>query len=117
MKLRFDIKTVSEANQAEHWSRKHRRKKDQQNDFAMLWRQHQRTLLLPLTVTFTRYSCKVLDTDNLAGAFKHIQDELARQLGVDDGDGSVQWKYEQVRLAKREHYFEVEFSNESTTTL
>lgn len=113
MKIRFDIKTVSEANQREHWATKNRRKKDQQYAFLMFWLKSRcADDLIPvgkLTVTFTRYSCKTLDQDNLAGAFKHVQDELARQLKVDDGDGSIRWIYAQEKIPTREHYFTVEF--------
>lgn len=108
--MRFDIKTVSESNQREHWAKKHGRKKAQQRDFSVLWRCYRPAVTLPCEITFTRYSCKVLDTDNLAGSFKHVQDSLARELGVDDGDGSVTWKYEQERIPKRQHYFTVEIS-------
>ncbi|MBK9216952.1 MAG: hypothetical protein IPM59_15430 [Chloracidobacterium sp.] len=75
MELRFPIKTVSEANTREHWALKHRRKKAQQADFAMLWRYHKAKVTLPAVITFTRYSCNLLDADNLAGAFKHVQDQ------------------------------------------
>lgn len=107
MELRFDIKTVSEANTREHWALKHRRKKAQQADFAMLWRYHKAKVTLPAVITFTRYSCNLLDADNLAGAFKHVQDQLARELGIDDGSSLVQWRYQQERISKREHYFTV----------
>lgn len=114
--MRFDIKTVSEANQSEHWRTKHKRKKQQQEDFSWLWRaatqfDDKTKFTFPATITFTRYSCKEMDADNLAGAFKHVQDQLARELGIDDGDGSVKWKYEQVRIPKREHYFTVEIED------
>jgi len=106
--MRFDIKTVSEANQSEHWRTKHRRKKEQQKEFHYLWRCLPAAVNFPAQITFTRFSCKELDQDNLAGAFKHVQDQLARELGIDDGDGSVKWKYEQKRISKRQHYFTVE---------
>ena len=109
--MRFDIKTVSEANQREHWATKNRRKKEQQMAFRAYWRLQsvrQRSVNEPTAITFTRYSCKELDQDNLAGAFKHVQDQLARELGIDDGDAAVKWKYEQRKIAKRQHYFTIE---------
>jgi len=66
---------------------------------------------LPATITFTRYSCKVMDTDNLAGSFKHVQDAMAKCLNIDDGSPEITWKYAQERIAKREHYFTVEVAN------
>lgn len=106
--MRFDIKTVSEANQREHWAKKLKRKKGQQNDFRVLWLKHKPVVSLPAVVTFTRYSCNVLDSDNLAGAFKHVRDAMAKLLNIDDGSDSVKWNYAQERTKKREHYFIVE---------
>ena len=105
--LRFGIKTVSEANQREHWRVRHERKKLQQSHFSVLWKYYKPVINLPAEITFARHSCKELDSDNLAGAFKHVQDQLAKELGVDDGDGSVKWRYEQKRISNREHYFTV----------
>lgn len=106
--MRFDIKTVSEANQREHWSKKYRRKVEQQGTFSMLWRSYRPKLKLPAIVTFTRHSCSVLDSDNLAGAFKHVRDQLAKELGIDDGSDKIRFEYKQERIAKRQHYFTVE---------
>lgn len=104
----FPIKTVSEANMREHWAVKNNRKNNQQSLFSILWRRQKRTVTLPATITFTRYSCKKLDSDNLAGAFKHVRDQLAKMLGIDDGSDQVKWRYGQVVIKKREHYFTVE---------
>lgn len=106
--MRFDIKTISEANAREHWSGKHRRKVAQQGTFAMLWRAYRPSVSLPATITFTRYSCNVLDSDNLAGAFKHVRDQLAKEIGVDDGSDKLKFEYRQERIKKRQHYFTVE---------
>ncbi len=103
----FELKTVSEANQREHWRKKYQRKLDQQFYFRARWRYLKGTVTLPATITFTRFSCKTLDADNLAGAFKHVQDALAKEIGIDDGDGRITWKYEQERISTREIYFTV----------
>lgn len=110
--MRFDIKTVSEANQREHWAVKSNRKKQQQHDFSILWRNRKGYAIEPpAVVTFKRYSCNELDDDNLVGAFKHVRDQLAREIGVDDGDQKVQYRYEQERIPKREHYFTIDITN------
>jgi hypothetical protein len=108
--LTFPIKTVSEANRREHWTVKNKRKIAQQTEFRALWRTQKRKVTLPAIVTFTRYSCKVLDDDNLRGAFKGIRDALAREIKIDDGSDQVKWRYEQVKTSKREHYFTVEIT-------
>lgn len=49
-------------------------------------------------VHLTRFGPKTLDDDNLRGAFKATRDEIAAQLGVDDGDlPKVQFHYHQAR--------------------
>lgn len=50
----------------------------------------------PITVRLTRCGGKRLDRDNLGRALKEVQDEVARWLGVDDGDRTaVRWVYKQ----------------------
>lgn len=110
--MKFEIKTVSEANAREHWRTKHKRKKQQQSDFNILWKSFKPKVTLPAVITFTRFSCKLMDSDNLAGSFKHTRDQLAREIGVDDGDGSVTWIYKQERILKRDHYFTVTIDEE-----
>ncbi len=105
--MKFPIKTVSEANQREHWVIKNARKKSQQLAFVALWRNAKGKVVPPAKITFTRYSCNVLDSDNLAGAFKHVRDALAKEIGIDDGSPRIQWEYRQERIPKREHYFTV----------
>jgi hypothetical protein len=108
MILRFDIKTVSEMNQREHWAVKNKRKKQQQRDFAILWKSKHPNIPLPARITFTRYSCQLMDRhENLPSAFKHIVDELCRQIKMDDGDARLEFRYEQERISKRQHYFTV----------
>jgi hypothetical protein len=106
--MRFDIKTVSEANSREHWAKRNKRKTAQQSEFHVLWRSYRPKVELPAVVTFTRHSCKVLDDDNLRGAFKGIRDQLAKEIGVDDGSESVRFEYKQVRIKERQHFFTVE---------
>lgn len=110
--VRFDIKLVSEANTREHWRKRNERKKAQQLEFMVEWRRHKPRVQLPAVITFTRYANKMMDEDNLAGAFKHVQDQLARELKIDDGDRSrVTWKYTQVQIPQVQHYFTVEWRN------
>jgi hypothetical protein len=107
-KITFPIKTVSEANQREHWRKKHDRKKSQQLDFTIFWRKAKPAVELPARFVFTRYSCRLLDSDNLAGAFKHVRDQLAKEIGIDDGSDKLTFVYQQERISKREHYFTLE---------
>jgi len=54
----------------------------------------------PCTITLTRIGVRLLDSDNLASAFKHVRDGIADALGVDDGpEGPITWRYEQRKGA------------------
>lgn len=111
--VKMPIKTVSEGNIRGHWSVRHKRRKKQREDFALLWKPaYTKAISLPCRVTFTRYACQTLDAaDNLNSAFKAVRDELAAILGIDDGDERISFEYEQVKIAKREHYFTVRIIN------
>ena len=51
-----------------------------------------------LTVTFTRVGPRLLDSDNIASAFKAVRDGVATAYGVDDGPrGPITWVYEQIQ--------------------
>lgn len=98
------IKTVSEANRAssEHWRYRWRRSKIQ-NHATWAALQTRRIALgkqiaLPVHVHLTRISPGKLDSGNLEGSFKYVQDSVAKFLGVDDGDEKrVSWSYAQER--------------------
>lgn len=46
-----------------------------------------------LRVTMTRIAHAGLDTDNLAGAFKYVRDEVARWIGTDDGPNNPRMEW------------------------
>ncbi len=48
-------------------------------------------------VLLERISRGKLDDDNLRGALKAVRDEVAAQLGVDDGDARVLYEYAQSK--------------------
>ena len=109
--LTMDIRVVSEANESEHWRTKHARKKKQQEVVSEDWievRAWRMPVAFPHLVRLIRIGPKRLDSDNLAGSFKHVQDEIARQLGVDDGDERITWEYAQVPVGKRVYQVRVE---------
>src|SRR5262245_17659834 len=114
--LVLPIRTVSEANQREHWATKFRRKKTQQQIVHLhfrQWKRNQITYLLipPFTIRLTRIGARKLDPDNLAGSFKHVQDAVARELKIDDGDSRVTWLYEQ-EPGKRIYQVRIEVTKE-----
>jgi hypothetical protein len=113
--ISFDapIKTVSEANKREHWTVRSRRRKAQQQeaDVMLLNALQGRKVKLPCLVKLTRVGPKLLDSDNLAGAFKAIRDALARRIGVDDGDPRITFQYEQRAVGRREYNVIVEIKS------
>lgn len=67
--------------------------------------------MLPATITLTRVAPRRLDSDNLAGSFKAVQDEVAALMGIDDGDPRITWVYAQRSPSvPNEYAVEVEFS-------
>ena len=96
------VTVVSEANQREHHMAKYRRKVQQQRvatltlsaavSPAKAWALNPRGVWLTRIIP-TRG--KSMDADNLAGSFKHVQDAVAKWLGIDDG--KLQWSYAQER--------------------
>lgn len=106
IQLVIPIQTVSEANQREHWAEKNRRKRLQQSavGWAMLAELGGSTVRYeiqwPMRITLVRVRPKgrrKLDKDNCAGSMKHVQDAIAMQFGIDDGDESkVAWEYDQA---------------------
>lgn len=97
------LRTVSTANAREHWRKRAARTKTERRIVAEYLRDLPRELAITdprvrLVVTLTRYGTRPLDDDNLAGSFKAIRDEVAKQLNRDDGPKSgIRWCYEQAR--------------------
>lgn len=96
------LRLVSEANQSEHWATKMRRKKAQQSAIALTFPPWARGVMKgkgwpKCVVLLIRQGPRAMDPDNNAGSFKHVQDAIAAQLGIDDGDSRIAWTYEQAK--------------------
>ena len=95
------VKTVSEANKREHWAVRAKRTKEQRTRAKQRTRAAMRqqgpcigTKPNPILVHMVRMGPRKLDSDNLAGALKHVRDGIADALGVDDGDDAqALWTY------------------------
>lgn len=100
--MQFDlpIRTVSTLNTREHFRVAAKRKALQRAQTRRVV-QSLPTPQLPAIVCLTRHSSGTLDAhDNLPSAFKHIVDELAVWMGIDDADARVQWRYEQSKCKR-----------------
>ena len=81
IKWELPIKTVSEANTSEHWTKKARRHKAQQWVVRLAFGGLKSPISLPCCVKMTRVGGGQLDTgDNLPMAFKYIKDQIAEEI-------------------------------------
>ena len=89
-------------NDHEHWTVRAKRVKRERNAVRLLW-PRRATIALPVVVLLTRISpgTRLMDAeDNLTGSLKAVRDQVAAQLGIDDGDRSAaSWEYAQERGA------------------
>jgi len=108
MKFTIPIKTVSEANQSEHWAKKAKRAKNQRSGAYMYSLQACNNKLppKPWLIILTRCGKRYLDEDNNAGSLKHVQDGICDAIGIDDGDKSNKYVYRQRK--EKEYFVEVE---------
>lgn len=113
------IKTVSEANCAEHWAKKHKRHKDQKHTVNLIisgsLRQRFLSLCKPLLIKLTRISPRKMDyDDNLPVSMKYIRDYICDILfpglppGRADEQPGVKWLHEQRKGAPKEYKVFVE---------
>jgi hypothetical protein len=98
--LRPACRVVTEANTHEHWTARAKRGKAQRAAVEAAWwlapvMHASFARFAPLRVTLTHAGSR-MDDDNLAGAFKAVRDEVARLIGIDDGDARLIWVYAQV---------------------
>lgn len=102
VRVQLPIRLQTEGNTGGHWTTKASRAKAQREKVRQsslggigFLASH----ALPLTITFVRIGpgTRKMDDDNLSGSAKHVRDEIARIIGIDDGDSRIAWKYAQRR--------------------
>ena len=112
------LKTVSEGNSNEHWTKKRNRHKTQQFFIRELFKREGAMVVAhPIEITLTRVSSRLLDAEeNLPMAFKWIKDEIGACLFPDkvvvyknkkgkyvknkghaDSDPRIKWNYAQEK--------------------
>lgn len=123
------IKTVSEINCSQHWTKKHKRHKQQQFFVRCLFRKETNEIKLPCAIKLTRLSPKLLDPDNMPTSMKYVQDEIAEQLtgkggfyvtksgkvrsikGHADGDKRLSWSYDQEKYPMQAVKIEISYDD------
>lgn len=110
LEILVPIHVVSEMNQHEHWAVRHRRNTAQQQSFAAYWMAFARGIRIepPCVIKLTRIGLNKMDDGNLGAAFKHVQDAIAKSIGIDDGDPRLRWEYHQI-TGSDEHAVKIEF--------
>ncbi len=99
MKYHIPIELPSLANSRLHWRRMTSLKRGQRwaTHISMKkCRESAAVPALPLVVTITRHGPRKLDDDNLAAACKYVRDQIAEEVGMDDGSPLYTWVYKQV---------------------
>lgn len=96
------IEVISEANRRGHWSKHSARAREQRKTVALICGRDLRDRAKPSVITLTSIRKRFLDSDNLCSGFKACRDQLANELGFNDRDESVEWKYAQRKPMKDE---------------
>jgi len=102
--LHLQIKTVSEANCSEHWTKKSKRHKAQKKAIWWAFKSMGTKTPLPCHVKLTRISSRMLDIgDNLPCSMKYLRDAIAEEItgikvaGRADDDERITWEYDQEK--------------------
>lgn len=100
----IDLKTVSEANSSEHWTKKAKRHRLQKMKIKAALLQERPHIQLPCAIHLTRIAPRTLDVDdNLPMAFKFIKDAIADYIipgqapGRADDCKSIVWRFKQEK--------------------
>jgi len=109
------IHVVSEANTFEHWTKAHKRHKEQKRAVNFMMGDLALYRDIPLTIKLIRISPRKLDyQENLPMAFKYIVDAIAnilipgKKAGRADDSKLLKWEYGQEKGAVRENKIRVE---------
>lgn len=110
LEFSMPIRVFSETNAREHWGKKFKRKKAQKQETRIEWKRAagRRRISLPCVVRLTRIGSRPLDDDNLGESFKAIRDQIAAEIGVDDGSSLIKFEYAQEAIGKREYAVRVQ---------
>jgi hypothetical protein len=113
------LKTASEANSSEHWTKKAKRHKLQKQKIKAALLSERPPITIPCSVVVTRIAPRELDShDNLSMALKYCIDAIAEYLvpgkaiGRADDCKEIKWDYKQKKGGIREYGIIIELSCE-----
>lgn len=111
--IQISMEVISEANKREHWAVAHTRHRRQKESITYHLMMHNIARKLPVAITMTRCSPRLLDDDNLVTAFKYVRDAISEYLIYDveskkriapgraDSDPRLQWTYSQEKCHQK----------------
>lgn len=110
------MRTVSEANCTQHWTKRSFRHRQQQRLIRLYFAKKGQGATLPCRIHLTRMAPRFCDSDNLLSCFKWIRDEISECLipekrsayvtstgkiksikGRADNDARISWRYFQEK--------------------
>lgn len=93
------IRTSTGLNYREHYAVRSLRVKRERKATRWFWMKAKPPhFILPLRITLIRVSPgNGTDLDNVVGGLKAVRDQIADQLGFDDGDPRITWRYGQLK--------------------
>lgn len=97
--VQFPMRLVNGTNAREHWGARKRRAASQRGPVALALRPRLIVCPAPWAIQITRIGPRVMDSDGLQAAAKHVRDGIADALGIDDGDKRATWLYSQRKAA------------------
>lgn len=112
--ITMPIRTISEANTSEHWSKKAHRHKRQKFLTRLMFQKCVPYIELPCVIKLTRIAPRALDYDNLCCSMKWCLDAICDCLvpglkpGRADGDHRIQVKYYQEKGRPKEYALKIE---------
>lgn len=109
------IKTASEGNSSEHWTKKAKRHKIQKFLIKQAYHCDRPAIHLPCTVMLTRIAPRALDChDNLRMGLKWVADAVSeclipgKAVGRADDSKEITWQYAQEKGQPREYAVRIE---------
>lgn len=115
VELVLPIRTVSEANSSEHWTKKSKRHRIQKKVVWWTLNDKRPPVRTPLTITLTRVAPRYMDPSNLVSSFKYIEDACAEYFhpglapGRADGFGDISFIHKQIKGNPKEYKIKIEF--------
>ncbi len=115
------IKTISEANSTEHWSKKNKRHQTQKKWIFAAFRTYSAIIPKKCHIVLTRIAPRKLDSDNLVSSFKYVRDAIADHInpgyapGFADSGDNMTWEYKQEKGEPRIHAIRIQIFNNKVT--